>query len=104
MSSTHRHITHANYRPIGGPGLPEATTPASSSSSSSNPLDAISGAWAGFLSSGLNSAQVALGALLIAAATLILVSQTSAGASAGGLAKGGIRRGLRAIPGVGVLA
>jgi hypothetical protein len=80
----------AYYRPgmaIGGP--------------SSNPItDAI----ASFQAGALNAAMVGLGVLLIATAVLILISQTSAGAAAGGVGKAGARRGLRAIPGVGILA
>lgn len=70
-------------------------------SSTSNPIsDAINGA----LASTLSGLQIALGVLLVGTAILILVSQTSAGATAGAVGKGAARRGLRAIPGVGVLA
>lgn len=70
-------------------------------SSSGNPLsDAI----ASFQASALSSAQIALGALLVGTALLIVLSQTSAGSAAGAVGKGAARRGLRAIPGVGILA
>jgi len=77
------------WRPMGG------------SSSSGNPItDAITNA----LGSTLSGLQIALGVLLVGTALLILVSQTSAGAAAGTVGKGAARRGLRAIPGVGILA
>jgi hypothetical protein len=70
-------------------------------SSSGNPRsDAI----ASFQASALSSAQIALGALLVGTALLIVLSQTSAGSAAGAVGKGAARRGLRAIPGVGILA
>lgn len=73
----------------------------SSSSSSNNPIqDAIANAL-GATQSGL---QIALGVLLVGTALLIVISQTSAGATAGAVGKGAARRGLRAIPGVGILA
>ena len=81
----------AYYRPgaaVGGP-------------SSGNPItDAINAFQAG----ALEAAMVGLGVLLIATAFLIIVSQTSAGAAAGSVGMGAARRGLRAIPGVGILA
>jgi len=86
----------AYYQPgsamIGGP---------SDNSSSSNPITAAINA---FQAGALEAAMVGLGALLIATAFLIVISQTPAGRAAGSAAKGGARLGLRAVPGVGILA
>jgi hypothetical protein len=115
---TFRVAAPARVHPMGvdlarGSGGPAASAPVDSpaatqatlaSSPSSNPLDAVSSAWAGFLASGVASAQVALGAALVGVALLILVSQTSAGAAAGRGAAGGARRALRFVPVVGALA
>ena len=68
---------------------------------SDNPLGQ---AWQGFIDSGVIVGQVALGVGLLGMALLIVLAQTSAGQAAGGLAGGAARRGLKAIPGVGVIA
>jgi hypothetical protein len=64
----------------------------------------FSGAWNNLLTQGLNAGEVALGAVLILAALGIVLSQTSAGRTAGAAGGGAARRGLRFIPGVGALA
>lgn len=66
-----------------------------------DPLSAITDTWNKFLADSVDVTQVALGAVLLLAGLLILISATSAGQTVGRGAAGAARRGLRAVPVVG---